>query len=91
MKKRLIIKIHGLVQGVFFRACANQKAVELKLLGSVENLPDGTVVIVAEGEEASLKELLIWSKNGPELAQVENVESEWQNATGEFTEFQVLY
>lgn len=44
------MKIFGRVQGVFFRDFVQRKAKELNLSGWVENEPDGTVQIVAEGE-----------------------------------------
>lgn len=89
MKKSLTIKLYGLVQGVFFRDAVAKKAFELGVTGFVENQPDGTVVVVAEGDEVSLKELLNWSKCGPEFAQVEKVENQWTNATSAYENFQV--
>ena len=58
MKKQTVLKIYGRVQGVFFRDSSRRKAKELGLSGWVRNEPDGTVQIVAEGEEKSLKKLI---------------------------------
>ena len=44
----------GNVQGVGFRAFAIRIARSLSLVGYAKNLPDGTVEIVAEGEEKQL-------------------------------------
>ena len=52
--KRVRLLIHGRVQGVFFRASAQQKAVELELSGWVRNNSDGSVEILAEGEGVNL-------------------------------------
>jgi len=49
------------------------------------------VVIVAEGPEEKLRELLSWCKKGPPGAKVEEVESKWAEATGEWKEFEIWY
>ena len=62
--KHVNIKIYGKVQGVFFRDSSQRKAKELNLSGWVRNELDGTVQIVAEGEEKNLKELIEWCRAG---------------------------
>lgn len=89
MKKRLIIQVMGRVQGVFFRDTALTKASELNLKGLVENSSDGSVLIIAEGEEKNLLDLLKWAKIGPEFAEIEKIDSHFAEATGEFKNFQV--
>ncbi|MEX2014395.1 MAG: acylphosphatase [Candidatus Saccharimonadales bacterium] len=71
--KHFSIKVSGRVQGVWFRQSTLEKARELGLSGTVENLPDGTVKIEAEGGEEDLQELLNWCSEGPKHAGVENV------------------
>lgn len=87
--KRLIIKISGTVQGVFFREYTKRKAIELGIVGLVQNCDDGTVVVTSEGEEKILKALLKWAKRGPELAKVEKVDIIWEEPSGKFCDFQV--
>lgn len=87
--KQVNLKIYGQVQGVFYRAEAQKKALSLGIFGFVKNEPDETVTIIAEGEEDKLKELIEWAKIGPELAQVTRVEEFWQKATGNFNDFKV--
>lgn len=87
MQKRVVLKIYGKVQGVFFRDSGLRKARELGLSGWVRNDSDGIVVIVAEGEEVDLEKLIDWCKDGPEHAQVEKVDVEWLEATGKFDDF----
>ena len=67
------ITVKGKVQGVFFRKNTQQKARELNLAGKVENRPDGTVYIEAQGDEMQLKSLVDWCKEGPPAATVEDV------------------
>lgn len=87
----MTIKISGQVQGIFFRAQTQDLASNLDLKGYVENLADGTVLIVVEGEKENLEKLLNWAKNGPELAKVEKVDIKWEKPTGEFESFQIKY
>jgi acylphosphatase len=89
MNKRVNIKIHGQVQGVFFRAHVFDKALELHLSGWVKNERDGSVNAVAEGDEEKLRELIVQCQSGTEFANVQKVEVEWEEATGEFSEFMI--
>ena len=68
------ITVKGKVQGVFFRASTRDKAVELGLKGWCVNLPNGNVLIHAEGEDEKLNALLQWCKIGPPMAKVSSVE-----------------
>ena len=87
--KKIILKISGKVQGVFFRENAKRIALQKGLVGQARNCSDGRVEIIAEGEETDLNELLKWAQEGPEPAQVDGVLDSWQEATGEFHDFQV--
>jgi len=89
MKKRIYIKVFGLVQGVFFRVETKKIADKLGLFGWVENSKDDTVIIVAEGPEEQLLKLEEWAKKGPEHSMVEKIESETKPATNEFSSFKI--
>lgn len=89
--KRVIIKIYGNVQGVFFRVNTKRKADELELRGYVKNEPDGTILIVAEGKKENLQKLIEWCYRGPEDARIEKINIDWQEPTGEFSEFVIRY
>lgn len=73
MLKHYNIKVTGEVQGVWYRKSTQQKAVELGIKGFVQNQPDWSVYIEAEGTETQLKTLLDWCAKGPEHAKVEKV------------------
>ena len=88
---KVILKISGKVQGVFFRAYALQKATELGVTGWAANESDGTVTIVAEGPENKINELTDWCHGGPSNAQVEKVEVQAGAYTGEFDDFAIRY
>jgi acylphosphatase len=88
MKKHYTIIVKGKVQGVYFRASAQEKAVELGLNGFVSNMPDGNVYIEAEGETTILNNFLEWCKVGPARAKVESVEVKEETIEG-FKKFEI--
>jgi len=76
---------------VMYRDFAQRKARRLKLVGSVENLSNGTVRVIAEGPRDVLEQYLTRLKGGPLLAQVENVTPLWLPAIGGFRGFNIVY
>jgi acylphosphatase len=86
---RAHVIFRGRVQGVFFRANAQDKAEEVGVLGWVRNLPDGTVELVAEGERARVEELLEWCRTGQPHARVESADVRWSEARGGFRSFEI--
>lgn len=88
--KQLQMHIRGRVQGVYFRAAAQREARRLGLCGWVKNRSDGSVEIVAEGEELSIRELFGWAQKGPTAARVDRVETRWRGYTGEFADFRIV-
>lgn len=89
--KRLHLRVYGKVQGVFFRAETRAQARYLLLRGWVRNLADGSVELMAEGNEEKLLELLAWCQHGPSGADVERVESNWEKAGKDLNAFEVRY
>lgn len=87
--ERVVIKVYGLVQGVLFRFETQRLAQKLGLRGWVRNEPDGTVLIITEGERENLEKLIDWAHHGPPTAQVEKVEVTWQKPKGEFKNFSI--
>ncbi len=90
-KARVHAIIHGRVQGVFFRASTQEKAIELGLTGWVRNRADGKVELLAEGEKEKLEKLIEWCRIGPKHAQVTDVETRWEPYTGQYSEFIINY
>ncbi len=84
--------VRGRVQGVNFRWYTRERAVELGLTGWVRNLWDGrSVELVAQGRTESLQELVRFLHRGPPSARVDEVEVDWQQASGEFDRFEVRF
>ena len=65
--------VSGRVQGVFFRASARDEALRLKLSGYAKNLADGSVEVLACGDERALDALERWLRRGPPSARVDQV------------------
>ena len=74
LTKRLIIS--GKVQGVFYRQTAMEKAREFGIRGTVRNLDDGNVEIIATGTKEQLEKMTAWCHEGPPRAKVDNVRVE---------------
>jgi acylphosphatase len=85
--KRIIIKVYGSVQGVFFRYTTRKVARKIGLTGFVKNLADGSVYIEAEGTESELNKLLEFAKKGPKYAEVENIKYEFKEAQNRYKGF----
>jgi len=89
--ERLVAIVHGIVQGVFFRYNTRLVATRLGLTGTVRNLPDGSVEVIAEGPRERVEELLSFLRRGPEAAVVERVDTSWEEPTGVFPDFRIVY
>ena len=87
--ERAHVRISGQVQGVFFRDSTRQKAQALKLKGWVKNLPDGSVEALFEGPSEKVREMLGWCEEGPRHASVENVDTDFEDAGGDLSGFEV--
>ncbi|MEB3326179.1 MAG: acylphosphatase [Synechococcus sp.] len=81
-RERWRLTVRGRVQGVGYRAACRARCQELGLSGWVRNLPDGSVVLEAEGHPQDLTELRIWCEKGPAQAVVSSVASSQVAATG---------
>lgn len=76
---------------VMFRDFVSRKARSLRLIGYARNLGDGTVEVVAQGEEDKLKKLIEYLHQGSLLSRVDKVEIKWQEPTKVFSNFHIFY
>ncbi|HET7318125.1 MAG TPA: acylphosphatase [Nitrospirota bacterium] len=88
---RAQVIIHGIVQGVFFRAATRDEARRIGVGGWVRNLPDGTVQALFEGEKKKVEEIIGWCHKGPPGAQVTRVDISWEPYQGEYRQFDIRY
>ncbi len=91
MQKRLECRVSGRVQLVMFRDFTQRKAFGLGLVGTVKNNPDGSVSVVAEGDEEALKKFLVLVHKGSILSRVDDVSEKWSESLGEYKNFAILY
>ena len=70
---RLHVRVTGVVQGVGFRWFVRERARRLGLAGWVRNLPDGSVEVLAEGDQGQLDLLEGELKKGPQGARVASI------------------
>ena len=75
---RARVRISGVVQGVGFRYFARKAGASFGLAGSVRNLPDGSVEVVAQGERQAVNGFLSELKVGPQYASIERVDIHWE-------------
>ena len=68
------IIVSGKVQGVFYRQSTREKAITIGITGSVENLSNGEVKIIATGTKEQIETLMQWCRQGPPKAIVTTVE-----------------
>lgn len=74
------IFISGKVQGVGFRQFIRKLTRKRGLTGWVQNLPDGKVEAIIQGERKLIEELLVDAKRGPFLSQVHTIETKWEES-----------
>lgn len=76
------VRVHGLVQGVFFRYECSREAEARGVGGWVRNLPDGSVEAVFEGSEPAVEAMTAWAGHGPSGARVRKVEESEEPTEG---------
>lgn len=91
MKARAHVFVSGRVQAVFFRSTTQREANRRNVTGWVQNLADGRVEAVFEGEKDDVEKLIAFCNTGPSGAKVTNVEVHWENPKGEFSGFKIRY
>ena len=90
-KELRVIKIHGKVQGVGYRFFATRVARRLGLKGNIENMRDGTVEAMVEGESDAIDDWLEELKEGPRYAEVTKIDQETKEFTGRLGDFDVKF
>jgi len=88
MKVCFQVHLSGIVQGVFFRASAQQQAIEYGISGYARNLADGDVELMVCGLQEDVDTMLAWLKHGPENAEVNDIQVK-QVPLQEFNHFSI--
>ena len=90
IKLRYSITVRGRVQGVSYRKYTQMEAQRLGVTGYVQNQPDSSVYVEAEGMRVQLDALVAWCHKGPALAAVSEVEVRTVEAVGD-AGFEIRY
>lgn len=68
------IRITGRVQGVGFRYFTLKAAQEWRIKGWVKNLPDGSVLLRAVGDDSAMAQFRLRLRQGPRFGRVDLLE-----------------
>lgn len=89
-RERLTIFFSGRVQGVGFRYTAKSVACGFEVTGTIRNLPDGRVELVAEGGRTELEEFRRAIQDSEVGRFVRHEEAQWSEAKNEFRGFEIV-
>ncbi len=84
------VLISGFVQGVGYRQFVRKVASNLNLKGWVKNLPDQRVEACFIGSKENIKKAILECKKGPFLAEIEDVEVEWNSSSENLNSFEII-
>lgn len=87
--KQVHLFITGKVQGVGFRAYLKSKAKKLGLRGFVQNLSDGRVEAVAQGDVDRLLVFIQDANKGSYISEVRDVAVKWEEITAIYPDFKI--
>ena len=87
---RMMVLYSGRVQGVGFRYTARSVAAGFEVCGTVRNLPDGRVELLAEGERAELHAFREAIRNEGLAAHIRDEMVTWSVAQGGFHGFEIV-
>lgn len=87
MSSRAHVFIEGNVQGVFYRSWTHKTAKEIGLTGFVNNLEDGRVEALFEGEKGKVEEMITKCKEGSKSSQVKHIDIVWEDPKGDYSDF----
>lgn len=76
------LRVHGRVQGVFFRDLTRERAQREGVAGWAKNCADGTVEVVLEGGPSAVARVAAFCERGPRGAHVERVDSSNERSEG---------
>ena len=89
-RQRLQIYYSGRVQGVGFRFTVRSLAAGFDLTGSVRNLADGRVELLAEGDRMELEEFRRAIQDSELGHFIRQEEAAWSEASSEFRGFEIV-
>lgn len=91
MIRQIECVVSGKVHGVMYRDFARRKARHRNLTGLVENVPNGTVYVLAQGEEAELQSFIKDLEQGSIFSKVSSVQVSWTGISQVYPDFRIHY
>ncbi len=88
-RRRLKIFYSGRVQGVGFRYAAKTVATGFEISGTLRNLPDGRVELIAEGPRAELEAFRAAVRDEGLAGFIRDEQVFWADAQNEFRGFEI--
>ncbi len=89
-RRRMQVFYSGRVQGVGFRYQTRQVASGYEVTGIVRNLPDGRVELIAEGDQAELREFQVAIRECGLGPLIRDEQEFWTEPKGEFRGFEIV-
>ncbi|MEA2096098.1 MAG: acylphosphatase [Candidatus Cloacimonadota bacterium] len=89
--KNLEIIVSGRVQGVCYRAFVLHRAKELNIKGYAKNMVNGSVKVIAIGEENTMNIFITMLKEGPSMARVDEIQTSKIIIGEEYSGFSIKY
>lgn len=89
-REQLQVFYSGRVQGVGFRFTVREVARGFEVTGTVRNLPDGRVELVAEGQRPELEQFLTGIQDSAVGSFIRGEEKTWGEPRNEFRGFEII-
>lgn len=87
---RLKVTYSGSVQGVGFRYTVKSLVSGYDVVGTIRNLPDGRVELIAEGERVELEAFRVGIRESGLESLIRGEDAVWTSASGEFKGFAIV-
>lgn len=86
----MIVHYSGRVQGIGFRYTAKTVATGFEIVGTVRNLPDGRVELIAEGALTELDAFRLALQDAGLAGFIHNEHVEWAEVQNQFRNFEIV-
>ncbi len=90
MRQATRILVSGIVQGVGFRYLVRHEADNQRIVGHVENLDDGTVLIECEGKREDIEGLVASIRDSKKPVQIRDIDVQYSEDVGRFKVFRIV-
>ena len=88
-RRRMLVFFSGRVQGVGFRYTVKTVATGFEITGTIKNLPDGRVELIAEGSHAELDAFRAALHDAGLAGFIRDEQVIWADAKNEFKGFEI--